>query len=319
MDRQFENYLRASETGLEQDQLSELMSAAEPVIRRTVVARLSGRWDDIDDVCSEARLELLLYLRRIKSNPDASPIDDFGAYVGTLARNTCRQYFRRRHPGRARLNKQIALLLQDDPEFKSWQKLGSTWCGRAGCSEEFRPPILKATSLPVAGSRDLATLMAQLFDAAGGAIEFEDLVNMIARLWHIPPDADSAVSDIDVDGIPAAWQPAEITIDRRRYVERLWAEIRQLPLPRRVALLFHLRDGRGHPILAMFPLSGIASFADTAAVLEINESQLAAIWIELPWDDNSIARFLGSARQQIINLRMAARKRLANRLGARSI
>ena len=69
----------------------------------------------------------------------------------------------------------------------------------------------------------------------------------------------------------------------------------------------------------MFPLSGVASFADTAAALEIDESQLAAIWIELPWDDNSIARFLGSARQQIINLRMAARKRLANRLGARSI
>ena len=196
MDRQFENYLRASETGLEQDQLSELMSAAEPVIRRTDLARLSGRWDDIDDVCSEARLELLLYLRRIKSKPGASLIDDFAAYVGTLARNTCRQYFRRRHPGRARLNKQIALLLQDDPEFKSWQKLGSTWCGRAGCREESRPPILKATSPPVAGGRDLATLMAQLFDAAGGAIEFEDLVNMIARLWHIPPDADSAASDV---------------------------------------------------------------------------------------------------------------------------
>jgi len=319
MDRQFENYLRASETGLEQDQLGELMSAAEPVIRRTVLARLSGRWDDIDDVCSEARLELLLYLRRMKSRPGASPIDDFAAYVGTLARNTCRQYFRRRHAGRARLSKQIAFLLQDDPEFTSWQKLGSTWCGRAGCREESTPPALSATSLPVDGSRDLAALMAQLFDAAGGAIEFEDLVNTIARFWHIPLDVDSAASDVDVNGISATWQPAEITIDRRRYVERLWAEIRQLPRSQRVALLFHLRDGRGHPILAMFPVSGVASFADIAAALEINESELAGIWIELPWDDNSIARFLGSARQQIINLRMAARKRLANRLGARSI
>lgn len=163
--------------------------------------------------------------------------------------------------------------------------------------------------------------MAQLFDAAGGSIEFEELVNIIARLWHIPPDVDSTASNLDVDGISAAWQPAEITIDRRRYVQRLWAEIRQLPRPRRVALLFHLRDGRGHPILGMFPLSGVASFADTAAALEINESQLAAIWIELPWDDNSIARFLGSARQQIINLRMAAinMRHAGNKLDARHI
>jgi DNA-directed RNA polymerase specialized sigma24 family protein len=318
MDRQLDNYLRASEACLEQDQLSELMSAADPVIRRTVFARLSGRWDDIDDVCSEARLELLLHLRRVKAKPGPKSIDDFAAYVGTLARNTCRQYFRRRHSGRTRLRKQIGFLLQDDPEFKSWQNLRTTWCGKAGCSEDSRPRMLQVASVHADGSRDLATLLAQLFDAAGGAIEFEDLVNMVAHIWNIPPDIESG-TDADLEGLPAAGQPAEITIDRRRYVERLWEEIRQLPRPQRVALLLHLRDAHGNPILGLFPFSGVASFSDTAAALEMVESQLAAIWIELPWDDNAIARFLGSARQQVINLRMAARKRLANRLGERPL
>jgi hypothetical protein len=41
---------------------------------------------------------------------------------------------------------------------------------------------------------------------------------------------------------------------------------------------------------------------------------LAALWNDLPLPDNALALRLGSPRQQVINLRMSARKRLANRL-----
>jgi DNA-directed RNA polymerase specialized sigma24 family protein len=288
---------------------------AEPIIQRTVAARLSGRWEDIEDVCSEARLELLLHLRRLKAKPDARPIEDFTVYVGTLARNTCFHYFRRRRPGRARLAKQIRFLLQE-PGFRTWQRHGATWCGLAEWSEDrATPQAPRLVEGLAAGNRDMEALLRNVFETAGGPIAFDALVNTVAEVWRIAPEPDSVPLDIDVEAIPSAAQGIEISIDRHRYAQRLWREIGLLPRPQRVAILLNLRDGRGNSILSLFPLSGVASFADTAAVLELGEAQLAAIWVELPWDDNAIARFLSRTRQQVINLRMAARKRLANRLG----
>ncbi len=233
MDVKIEPYFRALEATSQEQCLGELTSAAEPIIRRTVGARLAGRRQDMDDVCSEARLELLVHLRRIKSKPAAREIDDFFAYVGNLTRNTCHQYFRAR------------------------------------------------------------------------------------RLWRVCSEHTAA--DVDIETIPAPSRGAETSIDQHRYAARVWQEIRQLPRPQRVALLLNLRDGRGNSILSTFSLSGVASFAETSATFEISEARLAEIWIELPWDDNTIARFLGCSRQQVINLRMSARKRLSNRLGARPL
>jgi len=42
---------------------------------------------------------------------------------------------------------------------------------------------------------------------------------------------------------------------------------------------------------------------------------LAELWNSLPLDDHAIAARLGITRQQVINLRRAARERLARRLG----
>jgi hypothetical protein len=158
------------------------------------------------------------------------------------------------------------------------------------------------------------SLLRRLFEGATGPIAFDALVNSIAEILGIAADPVSV--NVDVESIPSPAAGIEISIDRRRYAQRLWQEIALLPRPQRVAILLNLRDGRGNPVLSLFPLSGAASFAETAAILELSEAQLAAIWVELPWDDNAIARFLSRTRQQVINLRMAARKRLANRMGA---
>ena len=106
----------------------------------------------------------------------------------------------------------------------------------------------------------------------------------------------------------------ELSIDRRRYAARLWEEICALPPKQRTALLLHLRDGRGNPALSLFPLSGIAFLPAIAATLNLSEAKLSELWSTLPLGDNSIAEILGCSRQQVINLRMSARKRLANRM-----
>ncbi len=318
MDQRLDAYLHAADSTEQQERLGELMTAcADPVIRRTVHSRLSGRWDDIEDVCSEARLELLLYLRRMKAKPGAVPIDDFGAYVGTLAANTCHHYFRRRRSGWARLKSQIRFLLQDS-EFRSWEKLGTIWCGLASWREDHpvaSPEILGGIVNRLEGNRNLAALLEQIFEAADGPIPFDALTDLVARMWRIAPDSEGASVAVDAESIPAAAYHAELSIDRRRYTARLWQEIHELPRPQRIALLLNLRDGRGSSILSLFQLAGVASFPETARALEIGDAELASIWVELPWDDNTIAKFLGATRQQVINLRMAARKRLVNRLG----
>jgi len=125
-------------------------------------------------------------------------------------------------------------------------------------------------------------------------------IQLTAELWNTLPDRS---------------HNPEKLLDLRRYVERLWREISELPRSQRVALLLHLRDGNGNPLLPMFPVSGVAFLPQLAAALEILEPELAVLWSDLPLDDNAIAALLACTRQQVINLRMSARKRLANRAG----
>jgi DNA-directed RNA polymerase specialized sigma24 family protein len=320
MDQLVEPYLFAANTGVEQEHLADLLKThAEPVIRRTVASRLSGLWEDIDDVCSEARLELLLHLRRLKTESAVKTIDDFPSYVATLATNSCNHYFQRRRPGRARLKKQTRFLLQHDPLFRlSKGPDRRDWCGLAEWKQdrEFAgAETLHDLAGRVEGDRNLTTLLRRILEEAGGAICFEPLVDVVARLWRILPDPEPLSNPVNLDSIPAIDAETEVSIDRRRYATRLWGEVRELPRAQRLALLLNIRDGRGNSVLSLFPLMGIASFREIAVILDVSETELASMWTRLPCDDEAIGKLLGCARQQVINLRMAGRKRLANRLG----
>lgn len=306
MDEILGAYLR-SETGAEEeDGLVRLIEErAGPIMRRVVTKKLSGLWDDIDDVLGEARLELLLRLRRLRTPQPGGEIEDFEAYTATLAANACNRYFRRRHPGRARLGQQIRFLLREDASFAvTAAGDGPARCGLA----KWGGLGNKTAAVPaeVEGERDLAVLIGGILERAGGPVEITALVDAIAKTWRI---ADDAAPPEDA---PAG---AEAALDTRRFTASLWAEVKTLPRAQRVALLLSLRDGRGNSVLSMFPLFGLATFAEIAGVLEVGEADLEKMWTGLPWADAEIAALLGLTRQQVINLRMSARKRLANRLG----
>ncbi len=289
---------------------------ARPIVRRVVSSRLAGRWDDVDDVCSEAGLELLLHLRRVKARSAVRDIADFPAYVATVAANACNQYFRRRRPGRARLKKQIRFLVSEDPEFRFGTSAdGCAWCdlaGRPTSVPETRD--LDALEERIDADRDLRRILARILEEAGGAVELESVVELVARIWRLPPDPTTPMTGVPLDGVAAEEKEPELSIDRRRFTVRLWQEIRRLPREQRAALLLHLRDHRGNSVLFLFPVSGVASFAQIAATLEMGPDQLSGLWNELPADDHAIATLLGCTRQRVINLRMSARKRLANRM-----
>ena len=82
----------------------------------------------------------------------------------------------------------------------------------------------------------------------------------------------------------------------------------------RAALLLNLREPNGQGVIELFPLTGVATFPQIAAALEFSLEQLAELWNSLPIDDERIADLLHMNRQQVINLRKAARARLGRRM-----
>jgi hypothetical protein len=79
--------------------------------------------------------------------------------------------------------------------------------------------------------------------------------------------------------------------------------------------LLNLRAESGSNVLALLIVTGVATFDAVAAALEMTPQGLGAIMHELPWDDLTIAKHLSVTRQQVINLRKSARKRLGRRSG----
>ena len=307
-------YLDATEQSVEDARLQELLEThAFPLIRRVVAGRLTGLGQDVEDVCSEAHMELLLWLRRLKANPGSTRIDDFPAYTSAIAINACNRYFRHRNPGRAQLKNQIRYVLGNDSRFAIREmSQGHARCGLREWNLEKLPLLHREADVPMESHRDLAILMERMFHAAGAPMELEGVTAAVARVWTIAHDVQA--SSEELHSVRDEPRDMELSIDRRRYTERLWEEIRELPPNQRTALLLHLRDGRGNPALSLFPLAGIAYLPAIAAALGLSEVKLSEVWAELPLDDNAIAGILGCSRQQVINLRMSARKRLANRM-----
>jgi DNA-directed RNA polymerase specialized sigma24 family protein len=116
-------------------------------------------------------------------------------------------------------------------------------------------------------------------------------------------------------GLPDPRPDALSGLERRSRLRAVWREIGQLPARQVAALLLNLRDERGRGAIALLPLTGTAGMRQIAAVLDMTAERFAEIWQRLPIDDAAIATLLGTTRQQVINLRKSARKRLARRLG----
>jgi DNA-directed RNA polymerase specialized sigma24 family protein len=126
-----------------------------------------------------------------------------------------------------------------------------------------------------------------------------------------PPQPDAAAKWTDGDN-------PLLRLERREDVDRLWAAIRLLPLQQRIALLLNLRSVGSGSAIALFVLLGVTTFDGLAAALDMVPAELIAIWSQLPLDDLTIAERLGVTRQQVINLRKSARKRLDRRSGRRA-
>jgi DNA-directed RNA polymerase specialized sigma24 family protein len=332
-----QQWLQEPDAARSHDLLEMLMRQhAEPVVRRIVGFKLaSGRriadrgnvTADIDDVCGAALYHLLARLEQMKGGDSAAAVRNLTGYVAVTAYNACHEYFRAKKPEWARQVMKLRYLATHDSKFGLWQaQEGQEVCGFAG--DRGHPPSRDLAGLREArkalwSKKDparltLSQLVGCVLDAAHGPLVLEELVDVVSEwsgvkdTWVQSLDADMGERTHPRDVVDSSPHPENQLTDRE-YIERLWQEIRNLPLEHRRALLLNLEDSAGGDI-QLFELLGIATIRQIAATLEMDPLVFAELWKRLPLDDASIGRQLGLSRQDVANRRSAARKRLARKM-----
>jgi RNA polymerase sigma factor (sigma-70 family) len=315
--------------------LARLLSEyAEPLIRRVVGSKLRRNEErqDVDDVCSEVFLQLTGRLRSIR-DANGPPIAKFEAYVATTAQNACYGYLRTKHRTEWNFRNKLKFLLNHRPEF--WirdDQYGQVVCGlKKGESVELDPPVrgtaqtdlhefLSSNSATVeqAEGNPTSDLVASLLAWLGRTVYFDDLTDLMVEMLGVQ---DRPLAFFQDECIAKGQQmlrdrtpDAVMRLAQSRYIARLWREVGALPIGQRHALLLNLREMGQASALSLFVETGIVDLRQIAETLEIHLEVFTTLWNQLPLDDNSIATRMGITRQQVINLRKSARKRLERRM-----
>src|SRR5262245_23878840 len=320
--------------------LSQLIAEhAEPVINRIIRYKLrhnlnrSGAEAEAEDLRQEAIAQLLVELQKLRSDIETHPIRDVCGLAATITYRLCARWMRRQFPWQHALRNRIQYLLTRQAGFALWpddnDEVNKLIAGFVAWKRQRPPPEASSLrrlrrderlleSLGGGGSStDLKEALATIFIHVGGPVDFDELVKTVAALLQITaPKVESVDADSDDTTVELADQEADVAwrVEKRIFLQRLWEELRQLPLHQRVALLLNLRDHKGRGCIALFPATGVASIDQLAEALEMSEEQLAELWSEMPLEDTKIAELLQQTRQQIISARQSARRRLARRL-----
>jgi len=309
-----------------------------PLVRKIVARKLSAHGprkafaaEDLEDVASDAVLVLLKRLRMLRAHPGVNDIESLDDYTAAVTFSACAHHLRRRYPERSRLKNRVRYVVGRDERFAVWEgQAGVLYCGLSHWRGSPHDAVAsgKLTDLEQTPERwpaswkppalveraDPAPLIAAILERVGGPIEFDSLVALVAAVWQVDRIHQPATANL-FERLSDRGSEPELAIDRQRFAARLWEEVQQLPVRQRWALLMNLRDSQGAGMLWIFPVTGVASLRAIAGALEISAQDLASLWKSLPMDDATLAGRLTCTRQQVINLRMSARKRLTNRLG----
>lgn len=326
-------YLDAADSTTADRALHALLSEhAAPVIERLLQQknRASGRANPArghsEDIASAARELLIAQLLALRSGERDTPISDFRAYTAGVAYSCWAQHLRTDNPQRSMLLNRVRYLLENRTRcggFALWQSgTGRKWCGypqwESKADPAATPKLARLVADPqptvreVFGDRywqrnELGTLIVDLFDWLEGPIELRDLVLVISEILEISDRTDALeLTDLsDEDATARRQQPTpDEELAWKEYLTWLWSEIGRLSPPQAASFLLNSN------VLREFELFGLASIRSVATRIAIAPEQLAKLWQDLPVSDLTIAAELRCARQQVINLRRAARDKL---------
>lgn len=327
--------LAGDESGKQQIIAQLLAEELTPLIEKVIWRKL-GVWqnvaafararEDFADLKSEIIVRLLTRLQQCHGQT-TSPIGDVHAYTASLAFRCCADYFRQNFPYRHRHKNRIRYLFTHQAALHLHPNEAHEWlCGLSEWShaqteifteQQFEqvtsgtlPDALRAIPDPTFRRQTSVSQVVALLRWANVLIPLDSLVAILAHWWQVqdstqplPENENSYTENFLAE------------LESRANWQQLWAEILQLPVRQRQALLLNLRVGKEQSGLLYFPASQIAGFAEIADALELPAAELLSFWNQLPLDDNQIATRLDLTRQQIINLRQAARERLHRKFG----
>lgn len=324
--------------------LGEILAThVAPLVQAIVRSKLSAQLqagEDHEDVQAGVLLRLAERLRALRAGDGPAPPDDLIAYVAVTAHNACHAFLRRRHPERARLRNKLRYLLTHHEALALWSGAGhEAVCGLAIWRGEPASPVaaqrleaLRGRVGPFArvepgrpGAAPLAfvEVVTRLLRRAEGPVTLDALLAALEEMQGLSARASAAGARTDEGSGPRPEAQIvdprpnpEQAVEQRRLLTRLWAEVCLLPERQRAALLLNLRDADGRGMLGLLPLTGLATVDEIADLLGLSRERFAALWPDLPRDDEWIAGELGVTRRQVINFRKCARERLARRLRA---
>lgn len=315
-----------------------LAEEATPLLWRVIRSQLPDLpTGEQEEVHGDALLRLTVMLQRLRDGDPDLRVESFRAYVTATGVNGCRALLRSRHPERTRLQNQLRYALRHDAGLALWESDdGSPRCGLAAWRNRAEDRFASAPDPATRGAPFVAALastptgaeipglLRRYFLWKGRPVSFAELTSEMSaalgvRDLPLLSLSDPAAEDDGDEGgsapEPVEGRPgADRELADRQFLERLWVEVRELPRPQRVALLLNLRDPQGRDRLRLFPLTGVASVAELARVLELGRAELESVWDQLPLEDRAIAERLGVTQRQVINLRKSARARLGRRL-----
>ena len=312
---------------------------AAPIVREILASSLRVYVDltggatsnqDVGDLFNDIVVNLVSRLRYIKLDPEQESIADFRSYVAGTAYNTCNLYLRQKFPRRSRLKNRLRYLLSHDVDFALWMTVEfGLLCGFARWRDKKERASGKTletitqdpsqwtarAGLTTVGVEraELTNLLKAIFRWCGSPIRLDDLVNIVAEICRerdLPDESLETVMNVATDSLRL-----ETVLEHQDNLALLWQEVCQLPLRQRIALLLNFRDAHGQELISLLPYTRTTTIEEIAKVLEFPLAEFLNLWNKLPLDDLDIAQLLGATRQQVINLRKCARKRLERRMG----
>ena len=326
-------FIETPDDDVAERELSALIELRAMPLAKAIVGRKlrayaddrSGRstLQDQQDVINDSMVALVERLKGARAGAEDRSIEDFAGYAAAVIHSACAHHIRRRHPERARLKDRLRYVFSAERRLALWTSGdGELVCGLAawrGRQADQSAARALAALVERRGAQDWITMtraelggaVAGLVSSAGAPVEFDAFLGVtLAAAGVVEPRSDG-----DASNLSTAEPVLDDLLDQRQRLANAWREILQLPVRQRAALLLNLRGTGGAALLWLLPIAGVATLRQIARVLEISDGDFARIWQDMPLDDDAIATRLGCSRQQVINLRMAARKRLANRVG----
>jgi hypothetical protein len=180
---------------------------------------------------------------------------DAKGYAATVARNSCRDYWRVYNPGWADLKGRLSRFFRKQPAWALWEtpeQLG--WiCGpkewnqkavaqgnRIGALLE-KPRSIRSSALPareVVSELDSTawdTLLKGIFEYLNGPVRLDDLVSICGVLFGVKGSREMAFEEMMTDDEGRTWDPPapaprpDVALAIREQLARLWAEVKTMP------------------------------------------------------------------------------------------